>query len=293
LKEELKISVVQMASGQAVFDPVLKLKNLDKILKYLEEEASVSDLVVFPELSIGGYIPLRGYVPELKSKFWEISEDVPYSSALEKISEIADKHGCLCIVGFSERSRVKFEVFNSAAIIGPGKKAKFSRKLHIPTEENHYFTPGSRIEVFDTHVGKIGVAICYDFLFPEMIRIMALKGAEIIVIISAVLDMGNFRNMSYFVPVARAIENQVHVVFCNGCGMLKSGKQPIGLLGDSKIISSSGEIVSRADGASECIVRGTVSEEGLKQGSSFLAVFRERQPNLYGPLLEPLDITTE
>jgi predicted amidohydrolase len=193
----------------------------------------------------------------------------------------------LCVVGFSERSRVKFEVFNSAAIIGPGKKVRLSRKRHIPAEENHYFIPGSTIEVFDTHVGKIGVAICYDQLFPEAVRIMALKGAEIIIAISVITDLANFRKTSYFVPIARALENQVHVVFCNACGMLKTKRQPVGLLGESMIISSLGEIVSKADGASECVVRGSVSEEGLKEGASFLSFFRDRQPHLYGPLTEP------
>jgi len=291
VKEELKISVVQMASEQSIFDSALKIKNVERILKYLEEEAAVSDVVVFPELAIGGYIPLRGYVPELKSKFWDISEDLGKSPTLEKIGEITRQHGCLCIVGFSER-RAKFEAFNSAAVIDSGRMKGVGRKVHIPTEENHYFTPGSRIRVFDTGIGRIGISICYDFLFPEMVRIMALKGAEIVVILSAVLDTANFRNMSYFVPVARAIENQVHVVFCNGCGTLRTTSQPMGLLGESMIISSLGEIISKAD-REECVVRGIVTEEGLRRGSAFLSVFRERHPHLYGPLLEAADSELE
>jgi predicted amidohydrolase len=207
---------------------------------------------------------------------------------LKKLAEITHKVKCVSIVGFSERSIVKYETFNSAALMEAGVKTRFSRKLHIPTEENHYFTPGTKIEVFDTSVGKIGIAICYDFVFPEMIRIMALKGAEIIVIPSNVFDMANFRTMSHALPVARAIENQVHVIFCNGCAKFVTGKHEMKLFGESKIINSLGDIVSESKSGEECVVRGDVSEKELREGSSFLSVFRERQIDVYRPLLEPL-----
>lgn len=288
MKREVKVSAVQMASGQAIYDKAQKDLNVEKILYHLKKEASKSDIIVFPELSVGGYIPLRGYVPELKSKFWEISEDASNGSIFQKIQDITDAHGCICIVGFSERSIVKYETYNSAALFESGKAIRVSRKLHLPTEENHYFTPGSKIDVFDTAAGKLGIAICYDFMFPEMIRIMALKGAEIIVIISNVLDMANFREMSHSVPIARAIENQVHVIFCNGCARFKTSKRELRLLGETKIINSLGKIVSKAADMEECVVHGMIMDKELKEGASYLSVFRERQTNAYGPLLEPL-----
>ena len=288
MKGEVKVSAVQIASGQAIYDEGQKDLNIEKIIGHLEKEAVNSDLIVFPELSISGYIPLRGYVPELKSKFWEISEDASNSPVFQRFQDISDRHRCISIVGFSERSIVKYEAYNSAALFEPGKAMRVSRKLHLPTEENHYFTPGSKIDVFDTAAGKLGIAICYDFMFPEMIRVMALKGAEIIVIISNVLDMANFREMSHAVPIARAIENQVHVIFCNGCARFKTGKREMRLLGETKIINSLGQIVSGTTDKEECVVHGTILDDELKEGASYLSVFRERQTNAYGPLLEPL-----
>jgi predicted amidohydrolase len=288
VKREVKVSAVQMASGQAIYDKDQKDLNIEKIIDHLQKEASNSDLIVFPELSVGGYIPLRGYVPELKSKFWEISEDASNSFILKRIQDITHEHHCISIVGFSERSIVKYETYNSAALFESGKAMRVSRKLHIPTEENHYFTPGSNIEVYDTSVGKLGIAICYDFMFPEVTRVMALKGAEIIVIISNVLDTANFRDMSHAVPIARAIENQAHVIFCNGCATYKTGKREMRLLGETKIINSLGQIVSKAVELEECVVHGTILEEELKEGASYLSVFRDRQINAYRPLLEPL-----
>jgi predicted amidohydrolase len=116
---------------------------------------------------------------------------------------------------------------------------------------------------------------------------MALKGAEIIVIISNVVAMANFRMMSYAIPIARAIENQVHVIFCNGCANLVAGKKEVKLLGESRIINSLGEVVSEAH-EEEGVIRGAVSEEELKKGASFLSIFRDRQVGAYKPLLEQL-----
>ena len=116
MKEEIRVSAIQIASGQTIYDNDQKDLNVEKIIGHLEREALNSDLIVFPELSITGYIPLRGYVPELKSKFWEISEDTSNSAVLEKIQETTHKLNCISIVGFSERSIVKYETFNSAAL---------------------------------------------------------------------------------------------------------------------------------------------------------------------------------
>ncbi|MEW6663851.1 MAG: carbon-nitrogen hydrolase family protein [Thermodesulfobacteriota bacterium] len=288
MKDTVRISLIQMASEQAVYNPGNRDINVEKIIGHLEDEGRGTDLLVFPELAITGYVPLRGYLPELKSRFWGVSEDARNSPALKRIQNVVSELETVCVVGFSERSLVKYETYNSAGLFEPSRPMRVVRKMHIPTEENHYFTPGSSVEVFETKIGRLGIAICYDFLFPEMIRILALKGAEMIIIIANVLDFGNFRTMNHVIPIARAIENQVHVIFCNGCTAFKTGKHEMRLLGDSKAINSLGEIVAQADHEQECVVCGTLTEDQLRRGASFLSVFRERRPTSYGPLLEPL-----
>ncbi len=293
MKDKVKVSVVQMSSGQAVYDAEKKDVNMKRILDYIENYGPSCDIIIFPELAIPGYIPLRGYVPkhiaEYKGTYWQVSEDISNSHSLKRIEEVAHQAGCLCIVGFSERSRVKYEIFNSAALIEPGKEPRVSRKVHLPTEENHFFIPGSSIEVFDTSIGKVGIVICYDFMFPEVTRILALSGAEIVVIIANVVDLANFKLMSQAVPVARAIENQLHVIFCNACSKLKAGKdKEVNLFGESKIINSLGNIVAEAPSDEESVITAVITEEELKTGTAFLSVFRDRRASVYGPLLEPL-----
>lgn len=291
MKEQVKVAVVQFSSKQAIYDEKLEAQNLNRIVDYIEQNGKNCDLIVFPELTLCGYIHLGGYAPwhSYKLGYWNVAEDIRDSEALREIGKAVDKAGCICIAGFAERSKVKYEIFNSAALIEPGRVTRFQRKIHLPTEENHFFIPGSNIEVYDTKIGKLGIAICYDFVFPEVVRILALKGAEIVVIIANVLDMANFKEMSHALPIARAIENQVHIILCNSIGELRTKKHKISSFGESKIIDSFGKIITEAPADKECVLTGILTREELERGASFLSPFRDRKPEIYGPLTEPLN----
>ena len=90
-------------------------------------------------------------------------------------------------------------------------------KLHIPAEENHYFYPGSTLNVYKTPLGNIGMMICYDAVMPETSRILAIKGAEIS---CAVYNGPKMLPYDRFVHYActRANENRNYFIFCNRVG---------------------------------------------------------------------------
>jgi N-carbamoylputrescine amidase len=290
MKEEVKVAVAQLSFEQATYDVELKNNNVAKIINYIEKYGKESDLIVFPELATVGYIHLGGYAPlhDYKYNYWNAAEDITNSETLRAIENAATKAGCICIVGFAERSKVKGEIYNSAALIEPGKDIAFQRKIHLPTEENHYFIPGSEIAVFNTGIGKLSIALCYDFVFPETIRISALKGAEMAIITANVLDSHNFREMSRAIPIARAIENQIHVVFCNEVGALKTKRQLVTAFGQSKIINSLGDILAEAPADEECAISAVLTQKDLEKSTMFLAPFRDRRPELYDTITRPL-----
>jgi N-carbamoylputrescine amidase len=291
MKDRVNVTVVQFASEQTTYDASLKVKNVDKILNYIRQYGKACDLIVFPELATVGYIHIRGYAPlqNYKYEYWNAAEDIRTSHVLSDIEKAANEADCICTTGFAEKSIVKGEIFNSAALVEPGRETRFQRKLHLPTEENHFFIPGSKIETFDTRIGKLGIAICYDFVFPETIRIMALKGVEIAVIIADVLETAYFKEMSRSLPIARAIENQIHVVFCNTIGVLKTKKQVLSAFGESKIINSMGTILAEAPADHECIINAVLTKEDLERGTMFLSPFRDRRPDLYGTITDNLN----
>jgi N-carbamoylputrescine amidase len=289
LKSEVKVTAVQFAAEPAVFDPVKKAANIERICTYIERLGPGCDLLVFPELATTGYIPMQGYWPEKKIEFARLAEDPSGNPDLARIQKLVDRTGCTCVFGFPEKARPKYEMYNSAALMEKGQPPRFYHKAHIPVEENHYFIPGNRTTVHSTAMGKIGIAICYDFMFPEMVRVLGVIGAEIIIFILCFPDTGGMKRISEPVVVTRALENQAHVVFCQSAGKLDYAGSPITLAGNSMIVNSRGRVLARAESQDECVIKAVLTEKDLEKGASVFPYFRDRRPELYKPLVEPLD----
>jgi len=176
MREKVEVAAVQM--DIAWLDPE---KNLEKMLSFIERihrEKDV-DLIVFPELANTGYIKERD--KEFGKQYLKKAEKIP-GPFTEALGEAAKKHGLYIISGFCElHPEIPATVYNSALMMNPkGEIVGVHHKLHIPGEENHYFYPGSTTDVYRTDLGNIGMNVCYDAIFPELSRILALKGAEII-----------------------------------------------------------------------------------------------------------------
>ncbi|MCD6404698.1 MAG: carbon-nitrogen hydrolase family protein, partial [Planctomycetes bacterium] len=111
-----------------------------------------------------------------------VSEEIPGGRFFNKFAEKAKQYKCCISYGTYERDGRY--IFNTAVLIGPdGKLAGKYRKAHLPIEEDIAgLAPGDSIDVFDTPLGKIGMAICIESRFPEVVRTLTLKGAEIVLI---------------------------------------------------------------------------------------------------------------
>jgi predicted amidohydrolase len=147
--------------------------NIDQTSKLLEtaSESNV-DVLVLPELANSGYC--FDTMEEAK----KTSENIPrgpYSRLLRKWS----KSGGFVLAGMLER---EYDIlFNSAAAFANGKFFGVYRKVHLYGDENTWFQPGNKEPpVFDFEDFRIGVLICFEWMFPEMVRILALQGAQII-----------------------------------------------------------------------------------------------------------------
>jgi N-carbamoylputrescine amidase len=284
--DEVRVAVVQMASKQAIYEPKTRSRNVERIVEKIKQLGKTNDLLVFPELCTTSYIPLS-YSPEYKIKFWNLSEDLDNSPIVQEILKATKEIDCLCIFGFAERSRIKYEVFDSAALVALGKIIGVYRKVHLACEENHYFIPGNETVTFKTKIGTIGIGICYDMVFPESARILALKGSEITIFISSWGTVGNIKFYGRFLPVARALENQTYVIFCNDVGEIEWKGRRSKHYGESKIISPTGEIVAESVTDQEEVITGILKRTDLEKGVSILPVFRDRRPDVYNPLIEP------
>lgn len=147
--------------------------NRQETCRLIEEAAeSGGDFVVLPELANSGY------VFESRSEARSLAEPIPEGETAQQWIELAATHDIYIVGGYAEHDGV--DLYNSAVLIGPDGYIGTHRKLHLWNEEKLWFEPGDEIEVFNTEIGRIGMQICYDQWFPELSRIQAAKGADLI-----------------------------------------------------------------------------------------------------------------
>jgi predicted amidohydrolase len=205
--------------------------------------AKNAGLVVFPECALGGYIrePMPG----------EAAPDLP--PALDpdgpEIRRLIELAGDLVVcVGYTEVGA--HGRFSSAVCVSGDGVLGRHRKVHLPPGERFAYTAGDRFQAFDTPVGRLGMLLCYDKLFPEAATALAADGAQTIACMAAwpadryrpAARIADDRQTRHFdtVDQARAIENQVVWVSANGTG--KWG--PLRFLGRSKIVDPDGVVVA-------------------------------------------------
>ena len=179
MQSKTAVSVVQHAPG----DMDQRDANIDYIVERLGQEAAKgSQLVVFPEMGITSFFR---HEPGGYERYWReatIELDGPELKQIIDAASAADVHA---VVGFAERSATTGVIYNSAALVGPDGVLGVTRKVHLPGLEKLYYTPSDEIEVIDSPLGRIGIAICYDAMFPEYFRALSDQGAEIIVFCSS------------------------------------------------------------------------------------------------------------
>jgi predicted amidohydrolase len=204
--------------------------------------------------------------------------------ALRDLQATCDELDILLVVGFAENGG-NGENFNTAALLESGRPARFYRKAHLPLlGYDRFSTGGDDLPVFETRLGKLGVLICYDIRFPEAARVLALKGADLIVLPT---NWPSGAEISAEVlSIARAAENRVYLATCNRVGT-ENGFTFIGL---SKIIDPNGKVLAAA-GPDETVIIADLDFDLARQktivripGKYETDVFGARRQELYGEL---------
>ncbi|MGI9263477.1 MAG: nitrilase-related carbon-nitrogen hydrolase [Gammaproteobacteria bacterium] len=227
-------------------------------------------LLVFPEFA--HTVPVYPTVSELIEK---IAVPVP-NQHTERYEKLCKKYGCYIQTGsFIEIDPAyPAAVFNTTLLVGPDGILSKYRKVNpwLPWEVHaspHDFPDYQEdpFPVVDTELGKIGVATCYDWLFPETIRELAFRGAEILVRISAYMDpWGTAAPMDWWTLVnrTRALENTAFVVAANQ-GASMSNYPPFSWPGGSMLVDYDGRVLAQADpGPGEKVVVGPINLGALR-----------------------------
>jgi len=143
---------------------------LEAIAEYARQAAAQgARLVLFPELVVHGHCT---------PSTWELAEEVPGGPSTSRLCEIAARHKIVLSAGLSEKERDI--VYNTQVLIGPQGYLGKQRKIHMSRDEVLFYKGGRELPVFDIGFCKLGTVICYDNSFPEPARILALRGAEVL-----------------------------------------------------------------------------------------------------------------
>jgi predicted amidohydrolase len=274
---KFRAALVQMAPAH--LDKPANLSRMNDFIRQAAREGA--RLVVFPELIVTGYVP--PFDPEAKARFYEASEPVP-GPTTGGIQRLADREKVLVVFGMVERgvSNLGPVMFNVSVMVGPDGFLASHRKVHLPGGEKLYFRPGSEVQVFDTPLGRIALLVCYDFWFPEMSRIAAVRGAQIVV------DSANwpiFDTETWFaLGPGVAASNALWFVQVN-----RTGGEPYWPgFGGGQIVDPSGKVTVRGDDL-EGIVYGDIDIAEVARRRMLTPVLLDRRPELYGPLTESIE----
>jgi N-carbamoylputrescine amidase len=279
------VAATQMACG---VEPAENIARAEKLVR--EAAGKGAQIILIQELFETPY-----FCQDEIHAFFSIAKPLSENAAIAHFAPIAKELGVVLPISVFERAGQNF--FNTIAILdADGANLGFYRKSHIPDgpgySEKFYFSPGDTgFKVWDTRYARIGVGICWDQWFPETSRAMALMGAELLFFPTAIgsepqdptLDSrGHWQRTMQ----GQAAANVMPLIASNRIGT-EAGHRGTSMTfyGSSFITDHTGDKVAEATKTEETTLTATFDLDAIAQLRGYWGTFRDRRPDLYGPLL--------
>jgi predicted amidohydrolase len=231
-------------------------------------------LIVLPELCTSGYV----FGSKREAASAAIGADDPI---LVEWAEIARADGAVVVAGFCERGG-SGQLYNSAVVLAAGEPVAVYRKTHLWDREKLIFTPGSEAPpVVDTHLGRLGVLICYDLEFPEMPRMLALAGADLLTVPTnwpLIARPVGEHPPEVIAAMAAARCSRLPIV----CSDRADRERGVRFTGGASVIDSQGWVVASAPDGGLAMAELDLAAARNKRIGDRNDVFADRRPALYG-----------
>jgi N-carbamoylputrescine amidase len=283
------VAAVQMSCG---WDREANIARAEQLVR--EAAAKGAQVILIPELFETPYFCI-----EQDSRHLALAQPLTDNAAVRHFRAVARELEVVLPISFFERDQLAH--FNSIAIVdADGAILGVYRKAHIPNgpgyQEKTYFSPGdSGFKVWSTRYGRLGVGICWDQWFPETARVMALMGAELLLFPTAIGSEPppavalNSRDHWQRTQQGHAAANLMPLIAANRYGLERSLQDPQGLYlrfyGSSFIADATGAKVAEAPETGDAVLVAGFDLAQLAAQRDNWYVFRDRRPDLYGPLL--------
>jgi N-carbamoylputrescine amidase len=286
MTREVTLAATQFACS---WDIQANLETAERLVR--AAAARGAQIVLLQELFAAPYFPITQ-----DTRHFDLAGAAQGHPVIARFGRLAGELEVVLPVSFFERAGQAF--FNSVAVIdADGACLGIYRKSHIPNaggyHEKYYFSPGDTgFRVWDTAWARVGVGICWDQWFPESARSMALLGAEVLLYPTAIgsdppAPGKDSRDAWRCVQRGHAIANAMPLVASNRIGVeaAPGGEPIICFYGSSFIAAETGALLAEASRDREEIVTATVDLDAVRHHREDWSLFRDRRPDLYGPLV--------
>jgi len=244
-------------------------ENLDEILEMTEDESF--DLLVLPELFASGYLfESKGEARELGSKAGK-------GKVFDALTDLASERDAMIVFGFPEVDGDK--IFNSAAALYPDGNFRIYRKTHLFSTEKEIFDPGDTgFFVFDFRGTRVGIIICFDWIYPESVRALALRGAQIVCHPSNLVLPHCPAAM-----ITRALENRVFTVTADRIGEENRAGNNLRFIGQSRIVAPDGKVLGELGDDRPGLITAEIEPEvsDNKRITPMNNLLEDRRPEFY------------
>ncbi len=252
-------------------EPSQNLERIRAVLSGVE-----ADIVVLPEL------PFTGYYFEDREDLRSVAEDVSESSTAESLSNLCRDNDFYLVTGFAEREKDK--LYNSALLIGPSGIVCSYRKLHLFNTEKEYFDPGDTpLQTVEIRGAKVGLMICFDWVFPEVARTLALRGADLLCHPSNLVLTYCQKTM-----LTRCLENSVFAVTANRTGTETRPRGELVFTGQSQIVGPKGDVIVSSNSQNQELILHEIDIDSARDKSitDNNDLLSDRRPEYYTALVE-------
>jgi predicted amidohydrolase len=265
-----------MRVGYLQFAPAFGLKNAnhERVAGFISEVKA--DLIVLPELFS------TGYLFESKDELRELAEDQGGESQTF-LEELSGDSGIALVASIAERAGE--DCYNTCLLCVGGETRARYRKIHLFDREKELFAQGDLpFPVYNLGAARVGLMVCFDWIFPESARLLALKGAQIICHPSNLVLPYCPRAM-----ITRCIENGVFAITTNRVGTESRAGLELTYIGLSQVVAPRGEILVRADDHEEDLrvieINPALADNKMVTARNDL--LKDRRPEFYGDLCLP------
>jgi len=276
----VRIALAQMASSLDRAD------NLARALGAMDRAAEAgAQLIIFPEVALDRFFPQH----ERFERAAELASTVPGPVA-NQFAAKAKQHGLVTVMNLYETDGQGRYYDSSPVYDADGTLLGVTRMIHITDyacfHEKTYYHPGDHgAPVYQTRIGRVGVAICYDRHYPEYTRALGIQGAELVAIPQAGA-IGEWPEGLFEAEVrTAAFQNGYYAALCNRVGQ----EERLAFGGESFVVDPEGQVLARANATTDELLLADLDLSSCETSTARRLFWRDRRPELYGDWLGPAD----